>query len=1265
MTNMITVTSATTVYLNMAADNPTTVTSTGLLTGGLSVSYSGLAVVNAGSITANAVGFGIEFLTAGRVTNQSGGVIGSGDEGIQGLYAAVTVVNAGSIAGGDIGGIVLSAGGSVTNQSGGAISGGHYGIQGLGAAVTVVNAGGITASRNGVFLNAGGSVTNQSGGAISGYHGIYGKSGAVTVVNAGGITASNDGVVLLAGGSVTNQRGGAISGINGIVGAYAAVTVVNAGTITGSSDAVKFAAGFANRLVIDPGAVFSGTVTGGNAIGATQVSTLELASAGSAGTLSGLGTQFVDFAQVTVDAGARWTLTGANTLAAGYTLTDAGSLTNAGPLSVDSALTLAPGGVLLNGPTGTITASDGNAVYGAPGGAATVGNAGVIAGDSDGIVLDAGGSVTNQRGAAISGGDGIYGKNASATVVNGGGITASGYGVFLDAGGSVTNQIGGTISGGVNGIVGKNATATVVNAGSIAGGNATSGYGVFLDAGGSVTNQRGGAISGLVNGIAGENAALTLVNAGTITGSTDAVKFAAGYANRLVIDPGAEFSGTVTGGNAIGAGQVSTLELASAGSAGTLSGLGAKYVDFAQVTVDAGAQFTLAGADTIESGVTMTNAGTLSGRVTLAAGGVFSNASTGTISVSSGNAVYGAAGGAATVVNAGVIADTDASGDRGIDLAAGGSVTNQSGGSISGHDGIVGYNAAVTMANAGTIAAYVGALLFEGGSVTNQSGGAISGGLDGIEGQGAAVTVVNAGTIAGSNGEGILLFAGGSVTNRSGGAISGGGGIEGQGGAVTVENAGTIAGSNYAVKFAAGSTNRLIADPGAVFTGNVNGGGGVLELASAASTGTLSGLGTGITNFSALQFDAGAAWTVSGNDSASGLGTIAITGFADGDTIDLIGFLADSETFSNNTLVLTDTGGAQDTLSIQGTFTSGSFQLSADASRNGTDIVVVCFCAGTMIGTPAGEVPVEKLNIGDRVLTAQNGPRLVKWIGNGKVLATRGRRTAATPVIVRKGALAGNVPKADLRVTKAHSLYIDDVLIPVEFLVNHRTILWDDHAGEVEIYHVELDSHDVLIANGALAESFRDDGNRWLFHNARSGWNLPPQEPYAPVLTGGPIVDAVWQRLLDRAPARPAPALIADPDLNLLVDGVRLDPAEQRGTALIFRLANRPHSVRVVSRAASPAELGLARDPRRLGVAVTRIAVGKGWRLQVMEASDATLSDGFHDFEPALGLRWTDGDAALPVALFEDFDGAMTLTLHLSGSTRYPALPQAVSQVAA
>jgi hypothetical protein len=86
---------------------------------------------------------------------------------------------------------------------------------------------------------------------------------------------------------------------------------------------------------------------------------------------------------------------------------------------------------------------------------------------------------------------------------------------------------------------------------------------------------------------------------------------------------------------------------------------------------------------------------------------------------------------------------------------------------------------------------------------------------------------------------------------------------------------------------------------------------------------------------------------------------------------------------------------------------------------------------------------------------------------------------------------------------KGHALYLGEVRIPVEFLVNHRSILWDDRAQEVVVYHLELDTRDVLMANGATAESYRNDGNRRLFQNADSGWDLPPKPPCALVLTGG------------------------------------------------------------------------------------------------------------------------------------------------------------------
>jgi hypothetical protein len=1248
-----------------------------------------------------------------RVINQSGAVI-AGYRAVGARNTGEVVLNAGSIVGSGFG-VFLLLGGTVANYSGGLISGGIGGVFGAMGPVAVGNYGSIVGTQYGVGLQAGGSVTNQSGGTISGgANGIFGTLSTVAVVNYGSVAGtSRDGVYLGAGGSVTNQSGGSISGgESGIYGGHASATVVNAGTISGGTgDAVKFAAGYANVLVIDPGAMFSGTVDGGNTIGATSVSTLELAGDGS-GTLSGIGTQFVDFAQITVEAGASWTLTAANTIAAGTILTTYGALTNATTLS--STVTVAAGGELSNTSAGMVTVPNGAAVYVLAGAVAVV-NGGSFAGGDYGVQFQ-GGSVTNQGGGTISGGnDGIDGRNDAVTLVNYGSVAGTGgNGVYLGAGGGVTNQGGGTISGGNDGIYGRNDAVAVVNYGSVVG---TSGNGVYLGAGGSVTNQSGGSISGSNDGINVSVGAVTVVNSGSIAGTNS-------YGIYLLTGGSVtnQGGGTISGGVDGIFGQVEAMTMVNYGSV-----TGGTYG-----VADGQAQ----GAATV-----VNYGGITGGRydVALRDGGSVINHGGGAISGGNGGVL--GQGDAVTVVNAGSITGPD----TGVALFAGGAVTNQSGGMISGGiGGIDGASDAVTVVNYGSISTEgnYGVYLGAGGSVTNQSRGSISG-RNAFADSNDAATLVNAGSIAGTN-YGVLLFAGGSITNQSGGTIIGQqAGIYGREGAVTVANAGTIAGAgNYAIRLSAGYTNRLIIDPGAVFTGTVTSGNTIdaaqvstLELASGASAGTLSGIGTQFVDFAQTTVDAGASWVLTGaptlaagttlsnagtltvlgttlydggqvvntgmividpssvtltNLSGSGVvdigvdstltllgsvtggGTIAfadnadgllniaqtpfadqITGFDFGDTIELTGVVdASSAGIVNaDTLQILLSDNSTIDLALAGNFTGDTFAVSADGAVTEE---APCFLRGTRIRTESGEVLVQDLTIGDRILTLAGAARPITWIGTGRVLVSPGKRSAATPIIVRKNALADGAPYHDLRITKGHALFVDDVLIPAEFLINHRTILWDDHKREVEFYHIELETHDVLVANGAAAESYRDDGNRWLFQNANTGWDQPEKPPCAPVLTGGPVVDAIWQFLLDRAPARPAPTLTEDPDLHLLVDGARIDPAGQRGTALIFRLPTRPHTVRIVSRAASPAELGLARDPRRLGVAVTRIAAGKGVRSRGMEAQEFTMADGFHDFEPALGLRWTDGDAALPASLFETFDGAMTLTLHVAGSTRYP-----------
>jgi hypothetical protein len=684
------------------------------------------------------------------------------------------------------------------------------------------------------------------------------------------------------------------------------------------------------------------------------------------------------------------------------------------------------------------------------------------------------------------------------------------------------------------------------------------------------------------------------------------------------------------------------------------------------------------------------------------------------------------------IQNYGSIAGSPTSG-VGVYLSASGSVTNHSSGSISGFTGI--YDSqALSVVNYGSIVGPLGGgiVLSSGGSVNNAASASIILGMDGVEIDGSAGTVVNDGSIAGTGtagfGFGVALLAGGSVTNAASASIAGAtsGVYLSAGGTLT--NAGMIVGNTgTAVVFGGTGSNLLVLDPGFGFSGLVTGGASAsntLELASGASAGTLTGLGSSYVGFGQITVGAFASWMLDGTNTISsgqtltelsgaslidtgtlendgvivldpsiltvagltGTGSVTIDA---GSTVDAQGTIAGGETLafggSGAFLHLDNPGSVAgtvtnfdfgETIDLKGvdptsvnyegdllSFGGGSFALSlagagtvtASASEDGADVTLLCFCANTLIQTPSGERPVQELAVGDEVTTHRGDARPIVWIGTGKVLATRGRRNAATPVIVRRGALAHNVPHRDLCVTKGHSLYLDDVLIPVEYLVNHRSITWDDLAQEVALYHIELATHDVLVADGAPAESYRDDGNRWLFQNTNSGWALPTQEPCAPVLTGGPVVDAAWRRLLERAGPRPGLVLTDDPDMHVLADGERLDITRRVGEAYVIHLPTVPSVLRIVSRAAKPAELGTARDPRVLGVALRRLVVRQGTRFRVTEANDNRLSDGFHAFEADSGFRWTDGEAAIPTELFAGFTGPIELVLHIGATARYLA----------
>ena len=251
---------------------------------------------------------------------------------------------------------------------------------------------------------------------------------------------------------------------------------------------------------------------------------------------------------------------------------------------------------------------------------------------------------------------------------------------------------------------------------------------------------------------------------------------------------------------------------------------------------------------------------------------------------------------------------------------------------------------------------------------------------------------------------------------------------------------------------------------------------------------------------------------------------------------------------------------------------------------------LVCFLAGALIATPDGERLVESLRIGDRVVTVTGEAKPIVWVGSGR---ERLQPWDKKPVIVRAGALADGLPRRDLRLTEGHSLFLDGVLIPVSSLLNGRSILWDEEAVNVEYYHIEVEGHDVVLAEGAPAETYRNDGNRKFFlagavgldHRLASADEVPP---YAPIFAEGPDVDRVWRRLSDRAGVVPT---CGEADIHLLVDGERVDPEEVSGDRYRFSLSQEPRQVRLASATFRPSDIGTVRDIRMLGIAVRALTL--------------------------------------------------------------------------
>ena len=200
-----------------------------------------------------------------------------------------------------------------------------------------------------------------------------------------------------------------------------------------------------------------------------------------------------------------------------------------------------------------------------------------------------------------------------------------------------------------------------------------------------------------------------------------------------------------------------------------------------------------------------------------------------------------------------------------------------------------------------------------------------------------------------------------------------------------------------------------------------------------------------------------------------------------------------------------------------------------DAQGNGLVTIspgVLCFASGTRLAIAGGTAVVDDLAVGDVVVTVSGARLAVRWLGHRTIdCHTHSHPHEVRPVRIAAHAFGGSRPARDLFLSPGHPVLVGadadgagGHLVPIMCLINGTTIE-RVAVDKITYWHVELDEHDILLAEGLPAESYIDLGSRPWFSGADGALYDPdmalPGMPgrCRPVAVDGPIVEAERRRL--------------------------------------------------------------------------------------------------------------------------------------------------------
>ena len=318
----------------------------------------------------------------------------------------------------------------------------------------------------------------------------------------------------------------------------------------------------------------------------------------------------------------------------------------------------------------------------------------------------------------------------------------------------------------------------------------------------------------------------------------------------------------------------------------------------------------------------------------------------------------------------------------------------------------------------------------------------------------------------------------------------------------------------------------------------------------------------------------------------------------------------------------------------------------------------VCYGSGTRILTDRGEIEVQDLAVGDLVVTASGERRPIRWLGSRTLdCNAHPDARAVWPIRIAAHAFADNQPSRDLFVSPAHALRVsidDDVLVPACRLINGSTIARCP-AETVTYWHVELDSHDLLLADGLPAESYLECGNRRFFtRNEASALPEPRDRPAnglcLPLIEDGAILTSAREALEARARSL-GWSLCDAAEAALVVDG-ETTTGLRLGSTLVFLAPTTASEICLRSDSFAPDDLNGHDDRRRLGLNIHALSLqGESGEARHIALDDPRLGEGFHHVERDgdHAWRWTDGAASLPAALWRGLEGVVTIRIVCDG----------------